>query len=447
MLTKLSHTPLEQVSVPSVRLAEALWPVPFTTGLEYSPPTRGPWTIVHVGMLVPECHEIFVCAQGCLRGVVLSAAEMGCQHRFSTITVNERHLRDGELESTIIEGTAHILRRLPKLPPAVLIYSSCLHHFAGADLSWCFRKLSALFPQVVFTDAYMTPTLRKSDIPPDNKMRRQLYHGLPSVAKERKNGGLLLAGTLEVFGPESDFARAAKMAGVPFYEIAALSRYADYPNMAHAGQVVTINPAARHAGEMLAKRHGMTWKTLLLDYNEARIDESVHELCSLMRIPCWDTAEEKEAARQALKTAKAALGETPVAICQTATTRPIGLALRLTEANIRVSDLYCDSFLPYEKEDFERLQRLAPDIAVHPTTTPLMRFAAPAQKRDDIVAIGQKAAFFTGATRMLNMIEGGPWWGHTGMRQLAEALSIAAKTPVDVDRIIRIKGYGCNGCC
>ena len=192
MLRLFAHTPERVLPAPTAKLSEAHWPVPFRQGLEYSPPTRGPWTIVHVGMLVPECHEIFVCAQGCLRGVVLSAAELGLQRRFSTITVTEEHLRDGQLEDTIIEGVTHILERLPKLPPAVLVYSSCLHHFSGADLGWAYRKLSEAFPDVVFTDCYMTPTLRKSEMPPDNKMRRQLYHGLRPA--DLPKGGLLVAG-------------------------------------------------------------------------------------------------------------------------------------------------------------------------------------------------------------------------------------------------------------
>ena len=68
---------------------EAGFPVPFAPGVEYAAPARGPWNIVHVGMLVPESHQIFVCAQGCLRGVVLTAAEMGAMDRFSTIAVQE----------------------------------------------------------------------------------------------------------------------------------------------------------------------------------------------------------------------------------------------------------------------------------------------------------------------------------------------------------------------
>lgn len=445
MLRLFAHTPERVLPAPTAKLSEAHWPVPFRQGLEYSPPARGPWTIVHVGMLVPECHEIFVCAQGCLRGVVLSAAELGLQRRFSTITVTEEHLRDGQLEDTIIEGVTHILERLPKLPPAVLVYSSCLHHFSGADLGWAYRKLSEAFPDVVFTDCYMTPTLRKSEMPPDNKMRRQLYHGLRPA--DLPKGGLLVAGSLEAFGPESDFARAAHAAGVPFFELPGMTTYEEYRRMAHARWVVTVNPAALQAGRFLAERHGMRHLQLLLDYNEQRIDDSLGTLAELTGIPLWDTTAEKSAARTALAQAADALAGRPVAICQTATTRPVALARRLVESGIRVTDLYCDSFLPADKTDFEILRKKAPSILVHPTTVPEMRFATPAEKRDDIVAIGQKAAFFTGATHMLNMIEGGPWWGHGGVRSLALALEAAAREPVDVDRIISVKGYGCNGCC
>ena len=46
-------------------------------GLSYSSPCRGAWNIVHYGTLVPEGHQIYVCPVSCLRGVVLTTAEMG----------------------------------------------------------------------------------------------------------------------------------------------------------------------------------------------------------------------------------------------------------------------------------------------------------------------------------------------------------------------------------
>ena len=40
------------------RIAEASFPAPFRSGLEYSSPARGTWNIVHTGMLIPQAHEI-----------------------------------------------------------------------------------------------------------------------------------------------------------------------------------------------------------------------------------------------------------------------------------------------------------------------------------------------------------------------------------------------------
>ena len=124
-------------SCASVRIADASYPAPFRSGLEYSAPARGTWNIVHTGMLLPEGHEIFVCAASCLRGVVLTAAEQGTSDRFSTIAVRENNLLDGDMEQLIIDGVGEILSKLPKRPPAVLLYTSCIHHFTGCEM--CIR--------------------------------------------------------------------------------------------------------------------------------------------------------------------------------------------------------------------------------------------------------------------------------------------------------------------
>ena len=78
-----------------INITKAAFPAPFESGLEYNPPTRGVWNIVHTGMLIPESRQIFVCAQGCLRGVILTAAEMNAMDRMSWVTVSEQDLYDG----------------------------------------------------------------------------------------------------------------------------------------------------------------------------------------------------------------------------------------------------------------------------------------------------------------------------------------------------------------
>lgn len=95
-----------------VSIKDASYPIPFPQGLEFNSPAHGCWNIVHTGMLIPEAHQIYVCADNCMRGVVLTAAEMHAEDRFSFVIVEEQNLLSGNLEDVTIEGTADILRKL-----------------------------------------------------------------------------------------------------------------------------------------------------------------------------------------------------------------------------------------------------------------------------------------------------------------------------------------------
>lgn len=82
---------------------------------------------------------------------------MNAQSRFSTITIKENNVLDGDMETLLIEGVTDILHRLPSLPPAVLVFTSCIHHFMGCDLALCYRELRKRFPGVDFTDCSHEP--------------------------------------------------------------------------------------------------------------------------------------------------------------------------------------------------------------------------------------------------------------------------------------------------
>ena len=54
---------MQQYEKPPVcRIADADASGAFAYGLEYNPPVRGMWNIVHMGMLVPEAHQVYACA-------------------------------------------------------------------------------------------------------------------------------------------------------------------------------------------------------------------------------------------------------------------------------------------------------------------------------------------------------------------------------------------------
>ncbi len=97
-----------------VSIKDASYPIPFPQGLEFNSPAHGCWNIVHTGMLIPEAHQIYVCADNCMRGVVLTAAEMHAEDRFSFVIVEEQNLLNGDLEDLTIEGTADLIRKLKR---------------------------------------------------------------------------------------------------------------------------------------------------------------------------------------------------------------------------------------------------------------------------------------------------------------------------------------------
>ena len=76
-----------------VKIKDASFPTPFVSALEYNSPVHGNWNIVHTGMQVPESIQIYVCADNCMRGVVLTAAEMNAVDRFSFV-MNYRYRKE-----------------------------------------------------------------------------------------------------------------------------------------------------------------------------------------------------------------------------------------------------------------------------------------------------------------------------------------------------------------
>ena len=168
--------PPEKLPDPSIPIAEATYPSPFPHTLEYSPAARGTWNIVHTGMLLPKSHQIYICASGCLRGVILTAAEMGESYyrRFHTLELQETDLYATDPETFLIEGITTILQRLPELPPAVLTFTACVHHFLGVNLPYVYRTLRHRFPTVAFAECIMDPIRQTKSIPPEVRERLEI---------------------------------------------------------------------------------------------------------------------------------------------------------------------------------------------------------------------------------------------------------------------------------
>ena len=428
-----------------VAIRDADFPVPFASGLEYNAPARGPWNIVHTGMLMPESHQVFACAQGCLRGVILTAAEMEAMDRMSWISVDRNDLFDGSLERNIVDGTADILRKLPRKPRAVLLFLSCVHLFAGCDFEAILAELRAMFPDVVFVDCYMNPTMRKSGLTPDQLMRRQLYAPLAPCPSEPKTANLI--GNDRPTDESSELARLVREAGWQLRDITDCKTFDEYLAMAKSALEITYLPTAAAAGDALERRLGRKHLYLPLSYDFDEIERNLAKLADALGIDAPDWTGAKRNALRALEHAREVAGDFSVEIDYTATPRPVGLALLLAEHGFRVTRVYTDAMIEEERPAFERLRSLAPDLLLTATVHAKMRFAGKGvHEHGPVLAIGQKAAYFSGTRHFVNIVSGGGMYGFDGVAKLAALIEDAAIHEKDTEIVIQHKGLGCRSC-
>ena len=412
---------------------------PFTFGLEYGPPVHGTWNIVHVGMLIPESHQIFVCAQSCLRGVVLTAAEMNATDRFSTVAIEEHNVLDGDLEDMLIEGVSDICKRLEPKPRAMMVYTSCIHHFTGCDLGMIYTELRKRFPEIDFTDCYMTPILRKSGITPDEQMRKQLYSFLKM---QDKDDGINIIGNVFSLDTDCEIIKMIKQSGRKLRQITEVKSYDQYMQMGKSSLNIVTGPVSLKSGEELKKRLGQPYIYIPHSYNYMELDENLKSFASLLKIEVADTKQLHKNADEALDKAKSVVGDTPIAIDYTAVTRPLGLAMLLLQHGFNVTDLYLDAITQEESETFYKLKENYPNIILSSPSHPAMRVAPRNEKH--FLAIGQKAAYYKGTDNFVNVVENDNMHGYSGICKLCDKISNAYTYKKDHKSIVQIKGWGCN---
>ena len=423
------------------------------SGLEFNSPAHGNWNIVHTGMLLPEARQIYVCADNCMRGVVLTAAEMNAADRFSFVIVEEENLLNGNLEDVTIEGVTDVLQKLDERPKAVLLFTVCLHHFLGCDLERVYEELEERFPDIVVIRCYMDPIMQKHGLTPDQKLRKAIYDPLP--VKEADPDVVTLLGSDFALDETSDIKRLLRMNGMELRELPECRTWKDYERLSDGNIFIACYPPGKYGMEMQAERIGRKGLYLPGNFDYEEIGEQLKKLGDIIEDSqkgLWNITEqkmldiEKEIAtcESALCEAGKIIGDIPVMIDHTFHPRPLGLAKLLLTHGFHVTRIYLDAVSPEEKEVAEWLQKEYPDLAYEPTIQPEMRMRP--RNEENVLAIGQKAAWFTGSRHFVNLVQGAGLYGYDGIRRTAELMIEAWQEEKDPEDLIIRKGWGCESC-
>ena len=426
---------------PVLRIADADANGAFASGLEYNPPVRGMWNIVHMGMLVPEAHQVYACAQGCLRGVILTAAEMNQLDRLSWISLTEEDMFNGTLETSLVEGVSEIIEKIGHHPPMIPLFLSCMHLFAGCDFDSVLSDLSARYPDITFVDCYMTPTMRLT-ISPVAQCSRQLYMGLKPLPQNPKAVNLI--GCDRPTDENSELLRIIRGAGLVLHDLPLCKTYAEYLQMAESRLNIAYLPTAHAALDALEETLGIPQLYLPARFDFDGLRENYRQLCDALGIACPDFSDEAAAADAALRAAKETIGETAVAVDYTAVSRPFELAKLLCEYGFHVKYIVADA-AGEDADAFAWLKENRPDILLYsPTNVNMLHQHEHAPEK--VLAVGQKAAYYFAADRFVNFVVNGGYYGFAGISAIAALMQDAYRNPKDRRPLLRHKGYGCDSC-
>ena len=441
---------------PGVPITEANRGQLFPEGLVYSSPARGTWTIAHTSMLIPGSHQIFVCPSCCLRGVVLSAEEMGAMERFSMLEFTDEHILKGDLESMIIEGVTEILNEMERKPTCVLLYTSCVQHFLNIDLNMVYRESSARFPDIDFIDCYMLPTMRKH-FTPEKMQWRQLYRAVQPLPKDAKTVNFV--GSYYAIREDCELYDLLESGGYAVRQLPTMKSYDEYKQMGASSANIYFNPIVKFTADDMEKRLGQKGLYLPALYDFREIERCERELAETLLAMAGAESGSfpfisrerfdrlRYEAEDALRRAKRAVGIREIAIDGAAVTRPLSLARMLFKQGFRVTRVYADAFVPEETEDFNWLRIHAPEIRIYPMTDFRMRRVDRKPEGVGFVAIGQKATYFTGTRNFVNLVENGGLYGFKGISRLAGMIEEAAGSERDPERVIQVKALGCAENC
>jgi Nitrogenase component 1 type Oxidoreductase. len=438
-------------TLPEISIRDASGSPFFHEGVEYSPPARGTWTIAHVPMLIPHAHEIFIGGDCCLRGVVLSAAEFGGLDRFSMVTVKEDDVCQNRIDEMYVDGITDILRKLPSLPPAAVVFANCIHEFMACDMDAMYRTLHERFPGVDFIPSSMNPTMRKAGMTPEERMRMQLYAALEPRAKDP--GSVNIVGNVYARNPQCELVAWLTAGGYTVRDICSCREYDEYKALSESSVNVYTIPLMHKGAKELERRLGQEALYLPVSFSYAETEASLTKLASRfgLALPVRgdgtpDFSSLEKAADDALAHAARTIGDMAVTIDYAAVSRPFELARLLVEHGFSVVRVYTDSVPPGDEDAFGWLRGHLPSLKIHSTVNFRCRFAERSGTADGkpVLAVGQKAAYFSGTNHFVNIVENGPLWGFDGICRLARMMEDAALHESDMRGMIQVKAWGCG---
>ena len=288
--------------------------------------------------------------------------------------------------------------------------------------------------------------MQKHGLTPDQKLRKAMYDPLPLCEPDEK--------TVSVFGSDfvldesSDIKRLLKKYDYTVRELPACQTWQELLDMSKGRLFIDCYPAGKYGMEAQARRLGREHLYLPGGFDYVEIERQLKQLTDALGLPELTEDElkrEREACEESLGKAKELIKDMPITLDYLYHPRPLGLAKLLLMHGFRVKAVYLDAISPEEVADFYWLQEHAPELELIATIQVKMR-VLPRGGKEEVLAIGQKAAYFSRSRHFVNLVQGEGLHGFDGIRRTAELMMDAYREEKDTEKLVIQKGWGCECC-
>jgi len=368
-------------------------------------PAVSSWNLAHICTLLPQSLSLFATPDGCGRVIMMSAAERGLTGRFAHLGLTRQQLMMGETEQAIILGATELLDGLPTLPPALMIFTSCVDNFVASDHEVYLSALREHYPTVAFLDCAMDPINRETAMPPVVRMQ----HALSSLWQTHfATKAVNFFGCFTPPDPCDPLVRHLQIHGYEVKHLALCKTFAEHVAMGDSALNLVTHPTALPA----AKALNMPYLYIPVCYDDAELAAQYEAVCAALDIPLL-TPEKPDFST---------LAGRRIVIDEGATWRPYSLAQRLLSEGAVVTRIFSDAPPPPEQAAAKILSGFVETVPNTPQATADMpRFSDKAA-----LAVGCHAAYMTGTHYVLPLIAFG---GDGRLPQLAGQLAQAALAP------------------
>ena len=424
--------------------------------LEFNMPVHEGWNIVHIAMQVPQVHQIYVCPENCLRGVVMTAYEMGAAGRFSCVSVSERDLIVDNLETVTIDGASDVVEEMHaggEFPPVIFLFTVCSHRILSCDFDYVFKTLREKYPDIIWVHAYMDCIAQKEGLYPDMKLRKAMYEFIPRTHSDEKIVNLLGSEVIAT-KENNDIVAYYESQGIKVRQLSDIHTFDEYMQLGNACMNICMYKSGDYGVEAFSERLGIPYHLMLpffedLDLPEIEKSKNITEKNN-GGLPTF--SEVKEKYREFQKQ----IENTPVVIDSMAIVCPYSLAEFMLDQGFNVTYVISDGAPAYEKEIAERLDKTHPELQTILPADPRLReenyrenligdFSKDGSEK--ILAIGPMAAWVFNTPYFVNQIENDGAYGKLGMLSLLEKMKDAIANPKPIEKTVLQKGIGSSRCC